>query len=85
MEREAWAIACASLCFAVRITKCQGYMPMMDKVRRGKLPWMKLDALHRMILDDLLAELQINFRAISDQFHINFTSGGGLSEEASGV
>jgi hypothetical protein len=34
----------------------EGYMPMMDKVRKGTLPWMKLDALHRMILDDLLVE-----------------------------
>jgi 2-haloacid dehalogenase len=37
----------------------EGYMPMMDKVRKGTLPWMKLDALHRMILDDLLEEFQI--------------------------
>jgi len=26
----------------------------MDRVRRGELPWLKLDALHRMILDELL-------------------------------
>ena len=42
-----------------------GYGPAMDKVRKGALPWMKLDALHRMILDELLGE-----------FHI-----GGLREE----
>jgi hypothetical protein len=30
-----------------------GYGPSMDKVRRGTLPWMNLDALHRIILDDL--------------------------------
>ena len=42
-----------------------GYGPSMDKVRKGTLPWMKLDALHRMILDQLLEE-----------FHI-----GGLTEE----
>src|ERR1041384_751957 len=41
-----------------------GYEPAMEQVRRGALPWMKLDALHRMILDQLLRE-----------FHI-----GGLSE-----
>jgi hypothetical protein len=27
---------------------------MMDKVRKGTLPWMKLDALRRMILDELV-------------------------------
>ena len=36
-----------------------GYSPAMDKVRKGTLPWTKLDALHRMILDDLLREFQI--------------------------
>jgi 2-haloacid dehalogenase len=35
------------------------YGPAMDKVRKGTLPWMKLDALHRMILDELLNEFQI--------------------------
>jgi 2-haloacid dehalogenase len=40
-------------------------MPMMEKVRKGTLPWMKLDALHRMILDELLVE-----------FHVSALSGG---------
>jgi 2-haloacid dehalogenase len=31
----------------------------MNKVRTGQLPWMKLDDLHRMILDDLLVEFKI--------------------------
>jgi 2-haloacid dehalogenase len=31
-----------------------GYVPAMDQVRRGELPWMKIDDLHRMILDGLL-------------------------------
>jgi 2-haloacid dehalogenase len=31
-----------------------GYIPAMDRVRRGELPWMKIDDLHRMILDGLL-------------------------------
>src|SRR5262245_55638379 len=30
-----------------------GYAPSMEKVRKGELPWTKLDVLHRMILDDL--------------------------------
>ena len=36
-----------------------GYSPAMDKVRKGTLPWTKLDGLHRMILDELLDEFQI--------------------------
>jgi 2-haloacid dehalogenase len=36
-----------------------GYAPAMDRVRRGELPWMPIDALHRMILDDLLAQFLI--------------------------
>jgi 2-haloacid dehalogenase len=33
-----------------------GYRPAMDQVRRGDLPWTKLDGLHRRTLDRLLAE-----------------------------
>jgi 2-haloacid dehalogenase len=36
-----------------------GYGPSMDKVRKGQLPWTKLDDLHRMVLDDLLVEFKI--------------------------
>ncbi|HEU5349683.1 MAG TPA: haloacid dehalogenase type II [Ktedonobacterales bacterium] len=32
------------------------YRPNMDRVARGELPWMNLDALHRLALDDLLAQ-----------------------------
>ena len=31
-----------------------GYPAAMDRVRTGDLPWLKIDALHRLILDDLL-------------------------------
>jgi 2-haloacid dehalogenase len=31
-----------------------GYGPAMDRVRRGDLPWTRIDDLHRMILVDLL-------------------------------
>lgn len=36
-----------------------GYRPAMDRVRVGELPWMNIDALHRMILDELLVEFRI--------------------------
>jgi 2-haloacid dehalogenase len=32
-----------------------GYAPAMERVRRGELPWTRIDDLHRMILDELLA------------------------------
>jgi 2-haloacid dehalogenase len=31
-----------------------GYPTAMDRVRTGDLPWLKIDALHRLILDELL-------------------------------
>lgn len=37
----------------------EGYRPAMDKVRNGALPWMKLDGIHRLILNHLLDEFQI--------------------------
>ena len=36
-----------------------GYGPAMDRVRRGELPWLNIDALHRRILDSLLEEFNI--------------------------
>jgi 2-haloacid dehalogenase len=33
-----------------------GYAPAMDRVRRGELPWMTIDVLHRMILSEVLAK-----------------------------
>jgi 2-haloacid dehalogenase len=36
-----------------------GYVPAMDKVRKGEIPWTRLDDLHRMILEELLKEFKI--------------------------
>ena len=36
-----------------------GYAPAMGKVRKGQIPWTKLDILHRMILDDILMEFRM--------------------------
>jgi 2-haloacid dehalogenase len=41
-----------------------GYGPAMNRVRTGELPWLKIDQLHRMILDDLLVEY--DFPAMSE-------------------
>jgi 2-haloacid dehalogenase len=37
----------------------KGYQPAMQKVRKGDIPWTRLDDLHRMILDDLLTQFKI--------------------------
>jgi 2-haloacid dehalogenase len=37
-----------------------GYRPAMDRVHRGELPWMNIDRLHRLILDDLLARFELH-------------------------
>jgi 2-haloacid dehalogenase len=37
----------------------KGYGPAMDKVRKGEIPWTRLDDLERMILDDLLKKYKI--------------------------
>lgn len=47
-----------------------GYVPAMDLVRRGELPWTRLDDLHRRILDELLLDADI--RADEDDVdHLN--------------
>ena len=37
-----------------------GYQPAMDRVRKGELPWLNIDALHRLILDELLPKFQLH-------------------------
>ncbi|MGV0871362.1 haloacid dehalogenase type II [Mycolicibacterium sp. XJ879] len=48
-----------------------GYVPAMDRVRRGELPWMKIDDLHRMILVELLEA--VGLAAVDDNeiAHLN--------------
>jgi 2-haloacid dehalogenase len=48
-----------------------GYGPSMNKVRSGALPWTKLDALHRMLLEDLLAEFGITGLTEEEKDHWN--------------
>jgi 2-haloacid dehalogenase len=38
----------------------RGYPKAMDRVRKGELPWTLIDRLHRMILDELLAEFGLD-------------------------
>jgi 2-haloacid dehalogenase len=48
-----------------------GYVPAMDLVRRGELPWTRIDDLHRRILDELLSAAGIT--SVSDDAveHLN--------------
>src|SRR5215471_12968824 len=48
-----------------------GYAPAMDKVRKGELPWTKLDVLHRMILDTLLPEFGLTNLTEEEKDHWN--------------
>lgn len=48
-----------------------GYRPAMDRVRRGDLPWQTIDALHRLILDDLLRDFHITGLSAADIDHLN--------------
>lgn len=48
-----------------------GYAPAMNKVRKGELPWTKLDALHRMILEELLTEFGVTGLTEEEKDHWN--------------
>ena len=48
-----------------------GYGPAMHSVRTGELPWMNIDALHRLILDDLLKSHQVSGLSEADTQELN--------------
>ena len=48
-----------------------GYQPAMAKVRTGALGWTKIDDLHRLILDDLLAQFEIHGLQEDEIDHLN--------------
>lgn len=47
------------------------YAPSMDRVRRGELPWTRLDDLHRATLDRLVEAFGITGLSEADLCHIN--------------
>jgi 2-haloacid dehalogenase len=47
------------------------YRPSMDRVRKGELPWTKLDNLHRASLDKLITDFSIKGFSEADLVHIN--------------
>ena len=48
-----------------------GYQPAMARVRSGELGWTKIDALHRLILDDLLARFDVRGLKEAEIEHLN--------------
>ncbi len=48
-----------------------GYKPSMDRVRRGELPWTRLDDLHRMTLDELVLRFQVGPLDEHETSHFN--------------
>ena len=47
------------------------YVPSMDRVRRGELPWTNLDALHRASLEELLKEFGMEGLTEGEKDHLN--------------
>lgn len=48
-----------------------GYMPAMQKVMSGELGWTKIDDLHRMILDEVLAQFGVTHLQEAQKQHLN--------------
>ncbi len=47
------------------------YQPLLERVERHELPWMKLDTLHRLALDEVLAEFQVTGLTEEEKAHLN--------------
>jgi 2-haloacid dehalogenase len=48
-----------------------GYGPSMNRVRKGELPWTKLDRLHRITLDKILVDFGITMLSGTEIDHLN--------------
>ncbi|HYZ67486.1 MAG TPA: haloacid dehalogenase type II [Mycobacterium sp.] len=48
-----------------------GYAPAMDRVRKGELPWTRIDDLHRMILEELLGAAGVTSICVEDVDELN--------------
>ena len=47
------------------------YHPSMDRVRKGELPWTRLDDLHRASLDKLVVDFAVKGLSEADMEHVN--------------
>jgi 2-haloacid dehalogenase len=48
-----------------------GYEPAMQRVRTGQLPWLNIDRIHRLLLDDLLVKYGITGLTEGEKEHWN--------------
>ena len=48
-----------------------GYRPAMDKVLRGEAPFQKIDAIHRAILEEVLAKFKVTSLTEDEKAHLN--------------
>jgi 2-haloacid dehalogenase len=48
-----------------------GYRPAMNRVTSGELPWTKIDDLHRIILDEVLAKFKITTLTEAEKINLN--------------
>lgn len=48
-----------------------GYRPAMNRVAGGELPWTKIDDLHRMILDEVLARFRVSALSEAEKVELN--------------
>ena len=48
-----------------------GYAPAMQRVKTGELDWTLLDDLHRIILDEVLQQFEINHLTAEQKYHLN--------------
>lgn len=48
-----------------------GYRPAMDRVRRGEVPFEKIDVIHRAILEDVLKQFKIGALTEDEKAHLN--------------
>ena len=49
-----------------------GYRPAMDQVLSGQQPWISIDDIHRLILDELLVKYQISTLTEAQKMDLNF-------------
>jgi 2-haloacid dehalogenase len=47
------------------------YQPLLQRVKRHELPWTKLDTLHRLALDEILAEFQVTGLTEDEKVRLN--------------
>ncbi|HYC14511.1 MAG TPA: haloacid dehalogenase type II [Stellaceae bacterium] len=48
-----------------------GYMPSMDRVRKGETPWKTIDELHRTTLESLLEQHRVKGLSEAEKDHLN--------------